>query len=161
MAQKILIIDDDTTFLRLVDQVLSGQGYEVLKADNGLEGLRLLFARKPDLVLLDVVMPKMDGWITCQRIREISDVPIIMFTGIQQAEEDIVRGLDYGADEYLFKPVGNRELVARIRSVFRRLPDRQYHGAADYCKWRPGKTNATGIPPVCPADREGRSYPQP
>ena len=69
MAQKILIIDDDTTFLRLVDQVLSGQGYEVLKADNGLEGLRLLFARKPDLVLLDVVMPKMDGWITCQRIR--------------------------------------------------------------------------------------------
>ena len=121
MAQKILIIDDDTTFLRLVDQVLSGQGYEVLKADNGLEGLRLLFARKPDLVLLDVVMPKMDGWITCQRIREISDVPIIMFTGIQQAEEDIVRGLDYGADEYLFKPVGNRELVARIRSVFRRI----------------------------------------
>lgn len=121
MAQKILIIDDDTTFLRLVDQVLTGQGYEVFKADNGMEGLRLLFAQKPDLVLLDVVMPKMDGWLTCQRIREISDVPVIMLTGIQHAEDDIVRGLDYGADEYLFKPVGNRELVARIRSVMRRI----------------------------------------
>ena len=121
MAQKILIIDDDNTFLRLVDQVLTGEGYEVLKADNGLEGLRLLFGQKPDLVLLDVVMPKMNGWLTCQRIREISDVPIIMLTGIQQTEEDIVRGLDYGADEYLFKPVGNRELVARIRSVMRRI----------------------------------------
>jgi len=121
MPQKILIIDDDTALLELVDLVLAGEGYEVLKADNGLDGLRLLFSQKPDLVLLDVVMPKMDGWLTCQRIREISDVPIIMLTGIQQTEEDIVRGLDYGADEYLFKPVGNRELVARIRSVMRRI----------------------------------------
>ena len=121
MAKKILIIDDDQIFLRLVDQVLSQQGYEVLKAASGQEGLRLLFAEKPDLVLLDVVMPRMDGWQTCQRIREISDVPIIMLTGQQKAEEDIVRGLDYGADEYLFKPVGNRELVARVRTVLRRV----------------------------------------
>ena len=120
MAKKILIIDDDPIFLRLVDQVLSQQGYEVLKAASGQEGLRLLFTEKPDLVLLDVAMPRMDGWQTCQRIREISDVPIIMLTGQQKAEEDIVRGLDYGADEYLFKPVGNRELVARVRTVLRR-----------------------------------------
>ena len=121
MAKKILIIDDDPLFLKLIDQVLIQQGYEVLKAGGGQEGMRLLFTERPDLVLLDVVMPRMDGWQTCQRIREVSDVPIIMLTGKQQAEGDIVRGLDYGADEYLFKPVGNRELVARVRAVLRRV----------------------------------------
>ena len=79
-----------------------------------------MFAEKPDLVLLDVSMPGMDGWQVCQRIREVTDVPIIMLTGKQQGEEDVVRGLDYGADEYLFKPVRNRELVARVRAVLRR-----------------------------------------
>ena len=121
MNKKILIIDDDPIFLRLVDQVLTHHGYEMLKAGSGQEGLRLLFTEKPDIVLLDVAMPRMDGWQTCQRIREISDVPIIMLTGAQKGEEDIVRGLDYGADEYLFKPVGNRELVARVRTVLRRV----------------------------------------
>jgi len=121
VAKKVLIIDDDPIFLRLVDQVLTNQRFEVLKAGGGQEGLRLLFAEKPDIVLLDVAMPRMDGWQACQRIREISDIPIIMLTGKQKAEEDIVRGLDYGADEYLFKPVGNRELVARVRAVLRRI----------------------------------------
>ena len=121
MAKKVLIIDDDPIFLRLVDQILTQQGFEVLKAGGGQEGLRLLFAEKPDIVLLDVAMPRMDGWQTCQRIREISDIPVIMLTGKQKAEEDIVRGLDYGADEYLFKPVGDRELVARVRAVLRRI----------------------------------------
>ncbi len=121
MTKKTLVIDDDPIFLKLADQVLTRQGYEVLKAGSGQEGLRILFTEKPDLVLLDVVMPRMDGWQTCQRIREIADVPIIMLTGKQKAEEDVVRGLDYGADEYLFKPVGNRELVARVRAVLRRV----------------------------------------
>ncbi len=121
MTKKILVIDDDPAFLRLVDTVLTLKEYQVLTAVTGQEGLRLLFAQKPDLVLLDVVMPGMDGWQTCQRIREISDVPIIMLTGKQQAEEDIVRGLDHGADEYLLKPVGNRELVARVRAMMRRV----------------------------------------
>ncbi len=121
MAKKILIIDDDTLFLKLVDQVLTCQGYEVFKASSGQEGLRLLFSEKPDLVLLDVAMPRRDGWQTCQRIREISDVPVIILTGKQKTEEDIVRGLNYGADEYLFKPVGNRELVARVRAILRRV----------------------------------------
>lgn len=120
MAKKILAIDDDPIFLRLADQILTQHGYEVLKAINGQEGLRFLFAEKPDLVLLDVVMPRMDGWQTCQRIREISDIPILMLTGKQKAEEDVVRGLDYGADEYLLKPIGSRELVARVRAVLRR-----------------------------------------
>ncbi len=121
MTKKILTIDNDAIFLGLVDRVLSHKGFEVLKAGSGQEGLRLLFEEKPDIVLLDVAMPGMDGWQTCQRIREITDIPIIMLTGKQKAEEDIVRGLDYGADEYLFKPVGNRELVARVRAVLRRI----------------------------------------
>ena len=119
-GKKILVIDDDPAFLRLVDEILTRKGYEVLKAGNGQEGFRLLFAHRPDLVLLDVVMPGMDGWQTCSRIRDISDTPIVMLTGKQKAEEDIVRGLDYGADDYLIKPVRNKELVARVQAVLRR-----------------------------------------
>ncbi len=92
----------------------------MLKASNGQEALRLLFDQRPDLVLLDVVMPRMDGWQTLDRIRDVSDKPIIMLTGKRRTEEDIVRGLDYGADDYLLKPVGNRELVARVRAALRR-----------------------------------------
>jgi len=120
MGKKILVVDDEPTFVRLVDQVLTEKRYEVLKASNGQDALRLLFTHKPDLVLLDVVMPGMDGWQTCQRIRDMSDIPIIMLTGKQNTEEDIVRGLDYGADDYLIKPVGNRELVARVQALLRR-----------------------------------------
>ena len=120
MGKKILVVDDEPTFVRLVDQVLTHKGYEVLKASDGQEALRLLYAHRPDLVLLDVVMPKMDGWQTCHRIRDISDVPIVLLTGERKAEADIVRGLDYGADDYLVKPVGNKELVARVRAILRR-----------------------------------------
>ena len=120
MANKILVVDDDPALVRLVDQVLTQKGYEVLKTSNGQEALRLLFAEKPELVLLDVVMPGMDGWQTCTRIRDVSDVPIIILTGKRNTEDDIVRGLDHGADEYLLKPVGNRELVARVRAALRR-----------------------------------------
>ena len=120
MEKKILVVDDEPAFVRLVDQVLTDKGYEMLKASNGQEALRLFFAHKPNLVLLDVVMPKMDGWQTCSRIREVSDVPIIILTGTQKTEDAIVRGLDYGADDYLIKPIGNRELVARVRAALRR-----------------------------------------
>lgn len=120
MAKKILVVDDDPRFLRLVEQALTPKGYEVLLAGSGQEGLRLLYHHRPDLVLLDVVMPKMDGWQVCERIRDVSDVPIIMLTGKRMDEEDIASGLDHGADEYLIKPIGNRELVARVRAVLRR-----------------------------------------
>jgi len=127
MSKKILVIDDDPAFLNLVEQVLTQKGYEVLKAGSGREGLRLMFDQRPHLVLLDVVMPGTDGWQVCSRIREISDVPIIMITGRYKSEEDIVRGLDYGADDYLIKPVGSKELIARVRAVLRRaeLPSSQ------------------------------------
>jgi len=120
MGKKVLIVDDEPAFVSLVEKVLTRKGYEVLKASNGQESLRVFFEHKPDMVLLDVAMPKMDGWQTCSRIREISDAPIIMLTGKRTAEDDIVRGLDYGADDYLIKPVGNKELVARVRAVLRR-----------------------------------------
>jgi len=120
MDKKILVVDDDPTLVRLISQALSQKGFEVLRADSGQEALKLVFAHKPDLVLLDVVMPKMDGWQTCSRIREITDVPVIMLTGKQKSEEDVVRGLDCGADDYLIKPIGNKELVARVRAVLRR-----------------------------------------
>jgi len=120
MAKKILLVDDEPAFVRLVEQVLTQKGYEVLQAGNGQEALRLLFTHKPDLVLLDVVMPKMDGWQTLNRIRDVTDIPVIMLTGKQVTERDIVRGLDFGADGYILKPVRNRELVARIKAVLRR-----------------------------------------
>ncbi len=120
MGKKILIVDDEPAFVSLVEQVFTHKGYEVLKASNGREALRLFFDHRPDIVLLDVVMPKMDGWQTCHRIRDISDIPIVMLTGKQKTQEDIVRGLDYGADDFLIKPVGNKELVARVRAVLRR-----------------------------------------
>ena len=121
MAKKILVVDDDLAMVRLISRVLSKKGFEVLESNNGQDALRLLYNNKPDLVLLDVVMPKMDGWQTCSRIRDISaTIPIIMLTGSRKTEDDMVRGLDYGADDYLIKPVGNKELVARVQAMLRR-----------------------------------------
>jgi DNA-binding response OmpR family regulator len=120
MKKKVMVVDDDPAQVRLMDKVLTQSGYDVLKAYDGLEAIRLVSEQKPDMVLLDVVMPGIDGWLTCSRIREFTDIPVIMLTGQKSAEDDIVRGLDYGADEYLLKPVGNRELVARVGAAFRR-----------------------------------------
>ena len=120
MAKKILVVDDDPALVKLIEQVLTGKDYSVVKAGSGQEALRVLFEEKPDMVLLDVVMPGMDGWQTCTRIREVSDVPVIMLTGKKTTEDDIVLGLSHGADEYLVKPVGNKELLARVQAVLRR-----------------------------------------
>jgi len=120
MRNKVLVVDDEPAFVNLVEQVLTQKGYEVFTAPDGQEALRLLFAHKPDLVILDVMMSKMDGWQTCSRIREISDVPLLMLTGKKKSKADIVRGLDYGADDYLIKPIESRELVARVRAILRR-----------------------------------------
>ena len=128
MEQKTLVVDDEPAFIRLIDKVLTAKGYGVLTASNGQEALRILYEHKPDLVLLDVVMPMMDGWQTCSRIREVSDVPIIILTGKEKTEEAVVRGLDYGADEYLIKPVGNKELVARVKTILRRTESSSARG---------------------------------
>ena len=129
MLKKILVVDDEPVQLRLVEQVLSGNGYGVIKAGSGEEAIRLTYEGKPDLVILDVMMPGIDGWQTCRCIREASDVPVIMLTGKRNSEDDVVRGLECGADEYLAKPVGNRELLARVRAALRRADKPSRHAA--------------------------------
>jgi two-component system KDP operon response regulator KdpE len=98
---------------------LSGEGYEVLSASDGVEALQVLQTHQPDLVLLDVMMPRMNGWEACRRIRQLSDVPIIMLTALDE-EPSTIRGLELGADDYITKPFRVMELCARIRAVLRR-----------------------------------------
>ena len=118
-ATKLLIIDDDQTLVTALKLYLSKGGYEVITAGNGLEGLQALYNERPDLVILDIMMPKMDGWEVCKRIRELSDVPIIMLTARDQ-ETDRVTGLKMGADDYIAKPFSLKELEARLEAVLRR-----------------------------------------
>jgi DNA-binding response OmpR family regulator len=126
MTKKILVVDDEPAQLRLSEQVLKSNGYQVLMANSGQESLRMIVDQKPDLVILDVMMPGIDGWQTCSCVRELTDIPIIMLTGKRTGEDDIVRGLECGADEYLAKPLGNRELLARVRSALRRAEQPSY-----------------------------------
>src|SRR5450432_3567439 len=115
----ILTADDDPQLLRLVMRNLQLEGYDVMTANDGQQALELVEAHTPDLVLLDVMMPKMDGFTVCQRVREFSAVPIIIITARGQ-DQDKVRGLDIGADDYLTKPFSVDELLARVRAVLRR-----------------------------------------
>lgn len=115
----ILTADDDPQLLRLVARNLQLEGYEVLTASDGKQALEQVETHAPDLVLLDVMMPKMDGFTVCHRVREFSAVPIIIITARGQ-DQDKVRGLDLGADDYLTKPFSVDELLARVRAVLRR-----------------------------------------
>jgi two-component system, OmpR family, KDP operon response regulator KdpE len=116
---KLLIIDDDPILSELLAYNLETKGYTMLRAKDGKEGLRQFEQGKPDLVILDLTMPVLNGWEVCKRIRQASDTPIIMLTA-QGSEDDIVRGLDLGADDYLTKPFQIRVLLARIRANLRR-----------------------------------------
>jgi two-component system KDP operon response regulator KdpE len=116
---KILVIDDDPDLTLLLKVQLERQNYQVVTASDGAEGLRQAYREHPGLVILDIMMPGMDGWEVCQRLREISQVPIIMLTA-RGMEQDVVRGLEAGADDYLVKPFDAEELAARIQSVLRR-----------------------------------------
>ncbi len=115
----ILTADDDPQLLRLVTRNLQLEGYEVIAVSDGQQALEQVEQRSPDLVLLDVMMPKMDGFTVCQRVREFSAVPVIIVTARGQ-DQDKVRGLDLGADDYLTKPFSVDELLARVRAVLRR-----------------------------------------
>lgn len=117
--RAILAVDDDPHLLRLVKQALTFEGYDVLTASDGVRALAQVKAQQPDLVLLDVMMPKMDGFAVCQRVREFSLVPIILLTA-RGLEHDKVRGLELGADDYLTKPFNVDELLARVTAVLRR-----------------------------------------
>ena len=115
----ILTADDDPQLLRLVTRNLEFEDYAVLTARDGKQALDLILQHTPDAVLLDVMMPRMDGFTVCQRVREFSAVPIILVTARGQ-DQDKVRGLDMGADDYLTKPFNVDELLARVRAVLRR-----------------------------------------
>ena len=123
----VLAIDDDPGILRLIRLELISQGFRVLMARGGDEGLRLFDEHKPDLVLLDVLMPGIDGLEVMRRLRERRDVPIVMLTA-RGADADKARGLDLGADDYLAKPFGPEELSARVRAVLRRCATAQPPG---------------------------------
>ena len=118
--KRILIVDDDVTLLKVLQITLEKEGYTISLATRGEEGLRLAYTEHPDLVVLDVMMPTLDGWEVCRRLRQMSDVPIIMLTA-RSLETDIIRGLGLGADDYLPKPFGVGELKARIEALLRRV----------------------------------------
>ncbi len=119
MSERILVVDDEPRYLRLLEANLLTEGYQVFTSRDGEEAVKSLSANPVDLILLDVMLPRMDGFTACQRIRQFSAVPIIMLTG-RGEEQDRVRGLDVGADDYLVKPFSIMELLARVRAVLRR-----------------------------------------
>jgi two-component system, OmpR family, KDP operon response regulator KdpE len=121
MSEKILVIDDEENNVELISILLERRGYEPIRGYSAEEGLRLAYRNQPDLVLLDIMMPDMDGWEVCKRLREMSDVPIIFLTARDETP-DIVKGLEMGADDYIVKPYNNEELVARVRAHLRRSP---------------------------------------
>src|SRR5215469_12046622 len=127
--QLIRTADDDPQLLRLVARSLELEDFHVLTAANGEEALAIIEAQLLDLILLDVMMPKMDGFTVCQKVREFSSIPIIIITARGQ-DNDKIKGLNLGADDYLTKPFNIDELVARVRAVLRRAqhsPQEQIH----------------------------------
>lgn len=115
----MLIVDDDEVARSLVRGVLERAGYDVREAENGRSALRELYGHSADLVILDVQMPGLDGWSTLERIRDVSEVPVLMLTA-RETELERVRGLQGGADDYVVKPFGHQELTARVQALLRR-----------------------------------------
>jgi DNA-binding response OmpR family regulator len=117
--QRILVVDDDSDIRGLLRELLERRGFAVTEAADGKRALQELYEGRPDLVVLDVAMPEMDGWTTLERIRELSDVPVLMLTALS-AELEKTRGLRAGADDYVTKPFGRQELLARVEALLRR-----------------------------------------
>ena len=117
--RRILVVDDDPDIRGLVRELLDRRGFLVTEAQDGQEALRAFYTERPDLVVLDVAMPGLDGWKTLERIRELSDVPVVMLTA-KATELEKTRGLRAGADDYVTKPFGRQELLARVEALLRR-----------------------------------------
>lgn len=128
MRPYVVVIDDDEKITSLLRRSLAFEGYEVATAPNGREGLRLLAEREADLIILDVMMPQLDGWEVIRRLREAGvTTPVLMLTARDDVQ-DRVKGLDLGADDYLVKPFALEELLARVRALLRRRPERTGDG---------------------------------
>lgn len=119
MSAHIIVVDDDPKITALLKRSLTLEGYSIEIANDGLNGLKLALEKRPDLVILDIMLPGIDGWQVCKKIREVSVVPILMLTAKDEITER-VQGLDIGADDYLVKPFELEELLARIRALLRR-----------------------------------------
>jgi two-component system KDP operon response regulator KdpE len=130
IGKKVLIVDDDTDVQKINEKVFNNIGAVIQIASNGSDGIRKFFLEKPDLVILDIMMPEMDGFEVCSRIRQVSNVPVIMLTALN-SEDEIIRGLESGADEFVSKPFSPDILVARARALLRRFEmprDTDAHG---------------------------------
>jgi two-component system, OmpR family, alkaline phosphatase synthesis response regulator PhoP len=121
-GKKVLVVDDDYKIVDLVKLYLNRDGYNVIPAYDGKEALRLARESHPDLIVLDIMLPGIDGLAICRALRAESSVPIILLTA-KTTEQDRITGLDLGADDYITKPFSPKELAARVRAVFRRMPD--------------------------------------
>lgn len=117
--ELVLVVDDEPRMTKFIRMNLELEGYQVIEAHNGLDALDKARTDLPDLIILDVMMPKLDGFETLEMLRQVSNVPVIMLT-VQADEEDKVRGLELGADDYVTKPFGAREFVSRVKAVLRR-----------------------------------------
>ena len=135
MGERILVVDDDTQLLSLIRLSLQKQGFSVFTATSGKEGLSLFHQIAPDVVILDIMMPGMDGWEVCSRLRQVSSVPIILLTALD-SEQNIVDGLMGGADDYLVKPFTAAELRARVIALLRRARIR--HDSPDILRFGGG-----------------------
>lgn len=122
--RTILLVDDERRMLDLIELFLIPHGFRCIKETSGHKAIEILNQKKISLVLLDVMMPEIDGWEVCKRIREFSEVPIIMLTA-RSDKLDLVKGLDTGADDYITKPFDEGELIARVNALLRRLPDEE------------------------------------
>ncbi len=121
MTATLLLIDDDLDLGETLRYMLTKRGFIVEVAHNAITGLQKAYALKPDAIILDIMLPDMDGWQACSRFREMSDVPIIMLTALG-SDKDVVKGLNLGADDYIVKPVSISELSARLQALLRRVP---------------------------------------
>ncbi len=120
IGKKILVVEDDPEVRQLLEKIFQKAGADVHLAVDGSAGVRKFFLEKPELVLLDVMMPEMDGFEACKRIRQVSNVPVIMLTSLD-SDDEIIRGLESGADDFITKPFSSNVLVARVKSLIRRL----------------------------------------
>ena len=117
--EKILVVDDDKNICDLLRMYLEKEGYAVVMAHNGIDAVNAFNAENPDLILLDIMLPQLDGWQVCREVRKTSDVPIIMLTAKDEVFDKVL-GLELGADDYVTKPFDTKEIVARIKAVLRR-----------------------------------------